>query len=411
MPGEPPQPDVTVFGAGPAGLMAAQAAVDAGARVVVHEGMRTAGRKFLVAGKGGLNLTHGEPLPDFLEKYGAARAHLAPFIEAFPPDALRAFAAALGQETFVGTSGRVFPKEKKAAPLLRAWIARLKRQGVTFRTKSRLASLERVAGRATVLALGGASWPETGSDGAWVEMLRGAGVEVADLAPSNVGFEVAWPDGFLAKAEGASLKNVALSFAGATSRGDIAITKYGVEGTPVYRLSASMRDALLRRGGEPPIVTVDLKPDLDAGALATRLAAAMAGGKSRSSALRSGARLDDAALALLATAAKEADAAALAARVKSVPLRITAPRPIAEAISSAGGVRWSAVGPDLMLARLPGVFVAGEMLDWEAPTGGYLLTACFATGRAAGAAAAVWAGVRGSESPKDRRIPLPPKQG
>ncbi len=364
---------IAIIGAGPAGLMAAQAARDGGAEVTVFEAKRTAGRKFLVAGKGGLNLTNAEPLEPFLARYREGTPRLAPFVRAFSPEKLRAFADGLGQTTWVGSSRRVFPKDAKAAPLLRAWIARLKKNGVKFHTRTRWIGFEGRAPRfepahassfdACVLALGGGSWPETGSDGSWVSILRDAGVDVRELAPSNCGFDVEWPAAFLAKAEGKALKNVALTVAGETARGDVTITKNGIEGSPVYRLSP-----LLRRVA-PGEIALDLKPDLTGEQVKAKLAT-----KSL--------KLDPIAKALLGSDVS---------RAKSFPLRVERPRPLAEAISSAGGVAWEELDDNLMLRKLPGVFVAGEMIDWEAPTGGYLLQACFATGCAAGAAAIRWA--------------------
>ena len=404
---------VLVIGGGPAGLAAAMAAVEAGASVTVAEAGRIAGRKFLVAGKGGLNLTHAEPLPDFLSRYGDSAERLAPFVRAHPPDELRALAAALGQETFVGTSGRVFPKDAKAAPMLRAWLARLRARGVELRTRRRLVGLsaggkgggveaefvdtrgarERVRAGAIVLALGGASWPETGSTGAWIPLLREAGVDVAPLSPSNAGVDVELPVEFLEANQGAALKHVALSLGSERAAGDVVITRTGLEGAPVYRLNRAVREALARDGRAE--LLVDLKPDLTVDALTAKLGSA--GGKSLSTRL-SALKFSPSARALLRTRPREAgDAHAVASRLKAFPVRVRALRPIAEAISSAGGVRWSALDEHLMLRALPGVFVAGEMIDWDAPTGGYLLQACWSTGAAAGAAAASHAARRPSQ--------------
>lgn len=387
---------VAVIGGGPAGLMAAEAATAAGASVALFEHERSVGRKFLVAGKGGLNLTHSEPLESLLDRYGSSRSRLEPFVRAFPPDALRAFADALGQETWVGSSGRVFPKESKAAPLLRAWVARLKKQGVTFHAQrdwrgwapnGKLLFIcprkgdELFAADATVLALGGASWPETGSDGAWVPILRGVGVDVAPLAAANAGWIVALPDGFAERFAGVALKSIAITAAGERARGDVIVTRDGIEGTPVYKLGRAIRDHV------PANVALDLKPDSDAASLATRLA--KGGSKSRSTKLK-GLGLDDASRALAsALLGDAADPEAIASRLKALELRVNGFRPIAEAISSAGGVRWDELDDRLMLVKKPGVFIAGEMIDWDAPTGGYLLQACFSTGRAAGRAAAI----------------------
>ena len=392
---------VVVVGGGPAGLMAAEAAVARGATVAVFDQTRSVGRKLLVAGKGGLNLTHAEPLDTFLDRYGEARARLEPFVRAFPPAALRALADSLGQTTWVGSSGRVFPKDAKAAPLLRAWISRLKRAGVRFHTQyawrgwhpsGRLAFRvgereELVSCDACVLALGGGSWPRTGSDARWVHILRAAGVEVTPLAPANVGWVTALPPAFVEKWNGAAIKSIALSIGGSRAHGDAIVTAHGIEGTPVYRLGAEVRRAL-ERG--PVSVTLDLKADSDLDSLERRLT--KGGSKSRSTKLAALA-LDDAsrALAQALLPRETLDPRALAIALKSLSLTVTALRPLEEAISSAGGVRWNELTEGLMLIRRPGVFVAGEMIDWEAPTGGYLLQACFATGRAAGDAAASFA--------------------
>ena len=389
------KPRVVVVGGGPAGLMAAEAASARGAEVVVVERKRSVGRKFLVAGKGGLNLTHSEPLDSFLRKYGGASPHLEPFVRAFPPDALRAFADALGQTTWIGSSGRVFPKDAKAAPLLRAWVARLRRGGVEFRSRLRWAGFgeqrepvflredgaeERLPAHATVLALGGASWPETGSDGAWVDVLRGAGIGVAALAPANAGWVATLAPGVAEKLAGEPLKSIALSVGTERARGDVVVTKDGLEGTPVYRLGPALRAALAN--ASPAIVLLDLKPDSEPAALTHALSRSAS--KSLSTRLR-GIRLDGAARTLaLATLGAVREPSELARRLKALPLEVTGFRPIAEAISSAGGVRWDEIDERLMLRTAPGIFVAGEMLDWEAPTGGYLLQACFSTGRAAG---------------------------
>lgn len=385
---------VAVIGGGPAGLMAAEAAAAAGASVAVFDHKRSVGRKFLVAGKGGLNLTHSEPLDAFLDRYGSSRARLEPFVRAFPPEALRAFADALGQKTWVGSSGRVFPRESKAAPLLRAWIARLRKSGVTFHVQREWRGWsgkkllftcpqqgdELFAADATVLALGGASWPETGSDGAWTSILRESGIALTPLVAANAGWVVTLPDGFASRFAGAAMKTVAITAGGETARGDVIVTADGLEGTPVYRLGPRVRDRL------PADVTLDLKPDSGAAALSAKLA--KGGSKSRSTKLRS-LHLDDASRALASALLGELkDAEAIASRVKGLPLTVTGFRPIAEAISTAGGVAWAELDERLMLLQRPGVFVAGEMIDWDAPTGGYLLQACFSTGLAAGRAAA-----------------------
>jgi uncharacterized flavoprotein (TIGR03862 family) len=392
--------DAVVAGAGPAGLAAAEALACAGRRVVVYDAAPSPARKFLLAGRGGLNLTHSEPLELFLDRYGPAAERLGRAIAAFTPADLRVWAESLGEETFVGSSGRVFPKSFKATPLLRAWLRRLDGLGARLRPRRRLIGLER-GGRlrfagpdgveetnaaAVVLALGGASWPRLGADGGWVDWLGAAGVEVAPLKPANCGFRVAWSAHLADRFAGAPLKAIALTHAGRTVRGEAMIDRDGVEGGAVYALSAALRDAIARDGGAT--LAVDLKPDLGVDALAARLRRRQ--GESTSTLLRR-AGLTPAAIALAREAGPlPAAADALAARIKQVELRLTAPAPIARAISSAGGVKWAEIDETFMLRKLPGVFVAGEMIDWEAPTGGYLLQACFATGRAAGAGAAAW---------------------
>ncbi|MBP0463053.1 TIGR03862 family flavoprotein [Roseomonas sp. PWR1] len=385
---------ILVIGAGPAGLMAAEAAAGAGASVTVHDHMPSPARKLLIAGRGGLNLTHSEPLEAFLDHYGPARARLEPFIRAFPPDALVAWCEALGQPTFVGSSGRVFPRAMKASPLLRAWLARLASLGVALKTRHRwigfapdgaprFATPEGEAilrADAVVLALGGASWPRLGSDGAWTALLPGCAV--APLRPANMGFAIAWSDHLRARFAGTPLKRIALAFEGRTVRGEAVLTEQGIEGGAVYALSAPLREAIARDGAA--LLRLDLRPDVALADLSRRLAA-RARGVSLSNHLRRAAGLPPVAVALVQEAlhagASPADPAAL---VKALPLRLTAPFPIARAISSAGGLAWAEVDETLMLRSHPGVFACGEMLDWEAPTGGYLLQACFATGRAAG---------------------------
>jgi len=398
---------IAVVGAGPAGLIAAETLAAAGHRVTVHDHMASAGRKFLMAGRGGLNLTHSEPIDTFLTRYGIAAERLRPAIEAFPPEALRAWSEGLGQATFVGTSGRVFPHAMKASPLLRAWLHRLAARGVTFAMRHRWNGWDRdsrlvfatpegdvaVAADATVLALGGASWPRLGSDASWVAILERAGVHVAPLKPANCGFLIDWSQTMRERFAGSPLKPVALAFEGHTIRGEAMITTTGLEGGAVYALSAPLRDAIMAHG--TAILHVDLRPDLGLDALAARLDRPRAK-QSRSTFLRKAAGLAPPAIALvnevLARRKGEPDAAAFAALIKAVPLRLTGTAPIARAISSAGGVPFDEIDATFMLRKTPGVFVAGEMLDWEAPTGGYLLTACFATGMAAAKGAMAWLG-------------------
>jgi hypothetical protein len=385
---------IAIVGAGPAGLYAAEVLADAGHAVAVYDAMPAPGRKLLVAGHSGLNLTHSEPLPGFAARYGAQSERFATWLTAFGPEQLRAWADGLGAETFVGSSGRVFPKAFKAANLLAAWLERLRSLGVRFHMRHRLSAIEPgprlrfngpageviVEPRAALLALGGASWPETGSDAAWVPLLAAHGVRIAPLAPANCGFESPWSSHLRAHA-GAPLKTIGLAFAGQQVRGEVVITAYGLEGGGLYPLGAPLRAALAAHDG-PALLTLDLKPDLDHAALTARLAAPR-DGASLASVLRKRLRLTPAAIALLnerTTPAERQDPATLAARLKALPVPLTRARPLAEAISSAGGIDFAEVDEHLMLRRLPGVFVAGEMLDWEAPTGGYLLQGCFTTG-------------------------------
>mgnify|MGYP001810460270 FL=1 len=412
-----PPHDVAVIGAGPAGLMAAEALAERGHAVHVFDGMPSAGRKFLLAGKGGLNLTHGEDWARFVTRYRCGAGGRAPAlqaaIDAFPAQALRDWAAARGVETFVGSSGRVFPRDLKAAPLLRVWLHRLRGQGVQFHMRHRwlgwaddgalrLATPQgetALRPRATVLALGGASWQRLGSDGAWWPWLREAGVALAPLVPSNCGFDVAWSEKLQREHAGAPLKGVLRRCEAFEQRGEMVLTAGGVEGSLVYAASATLRDALARDGHAT--FTLDLLPDRDA-AWVAREVAHPRGSRSLGSQLQSRLNLGAAKAALLWEVvmrhepAARNDLARLAQLVKALPVTATAARPIDEAISSAGGVAFEALDPRLMLQVKPGVFCAGEMLDWEAPTGGYLLTACFATGRAAGEGAAAWLGSAGA---------------
>ena len=412
---QPDPPPVAVVGGGPAGLMAAEVLSAHGAAVTVYERMPSVGRKLLMAGRGGLNLTHGEDLDRFLSHYGAAEPRLRDAIAAFPPQAVRAWSEGLGQPTFVGSSGRVFPVAMKASPLLRAWLARLRERGVRFALHHRWTGWDRV-GRlsfcgpdgahvavesdATVLALGGASWPRLGSDGSFVATLEGAGVAVAPLKPANCGFLTSWSDHFRSRFEGEPLKRIRLSFGDASARGEALVTASGLEGGAVYALSAPIRDAIAAKG--EATLAVDLRPDLAADALGARLRAPR-GKQSLSSFLRAAGRLSPVAVALLheATLATGATLGTLspddlARLIKAVPVRLTGVAPLARAISTAGGVSLDEVDQDFMLRRRPGVFAAGEMLDWEAPTGGYLLQACFATGAAAARGALMRLAARGA---------------
>ena len=396
---------VAVIGGGPAGLMAADVLSQAGVQVDLYDAMPSVGRKFLLAGVGGMNLTHSEPFDVFLSRYGARAAAIKPLLQDFPAAALREWIHELGVETFVGSSGRVFPRDMKAAPLLRAWLHRLRAGGVRFHVRHRWLGWNQagalrfatpwgeVAARAdaAVLALGGGSWAKLGSDGAWAPLLAQHGVALAPLLPSNCGFDVTggWSDHLRSRFAGQPLKTVALRFTDAAGqtherRGELMLSDSGIEGSLVYALSAPLRDTIAADGAAA--VQLDLAPDK---ALA-RVVAEVAhprGARSLSSHLQSRAGIRGAKMALLReilAAAQLNDPLALAHAIKSLPLTLVATRPLDEAISSAGGVRFEALDDTLMLRDVPGVFCAGEMLDWEAPTGGYLLTACFASGRAAG---------------------------
>lgn len=387
---------MAVVGAGPAGLRAAEVAVAANLRVVLCDAQASAGRKFLVAGRGGLNLTHGEAVEDFPKRYRAEAERWCDLLSEFGPDALRAWAEQLKVETYVGTSSRVFPRGQKAAALLRAWLQRLRRVGVEFRTRARLTRLTREGNRwrldfmegaalladAVVLALGGASWPETGSDGTWPPFLAAYGVEMRSFVAANCGWNVLWSTGVLERAEGLPLKNLSVTAGDETVLGELLITRYGLEGGAIYRLGPVLR-ALAR-----PELRIDFKPQVTADTLRARVAHSLLPGEwFRAWKLSAGA------IALLEGFFPDdcIDRDRTIARVKNFVLRLESPRPIAEAISTAGGVRWQELSETLMLHKMPGVFLAGEMIDWEAPTGGYLLQGCFSTGTRAGRAAATYA--------------------
>ncbi len=393
-----PSPSAHVVGAGPAGLMAAERLALAGVAVTVIDRMPSVGRKLLMAGRGGLNLTHDEPMPVFLDRYGPARDRLAPALAAFPPDALHAWCEALGQPVFVGTSSRVFPVALKASPLLRAWLARLQAQGVMFVLRHRWTGWDsdgasafdpQLAGAAdaTVLAMGGASWPRLGSDGAWTAGLQRGGVGIAPLLPANCGFQVQWTDIFRQRFEGTPLKRIAATFGGRTVRGEATVTAGGIEGGLIYALSSALRNAVAAQG--QALLRLDLRPDLSLDEL-TRRVALPRRAQSLSTFLRKTAGLSPVAIALLRETEAPSDPGPLAAHIKFLPLRLTGATGIARAISTAGGVRLDELDERWMLRNRPGVFVAGEMLDWEAPTGGYLLQAAFSTGYVAGEAAAAW---------------------
>ena len=428
--------DAAIIGAGPAGLMAAEALAQAGRSVHVFDAMPSVGRKFLLAGKGGMNLTHSEPFHDFVTRYGARRAQLEPQLARFGPDALRDWAQGLGVQTFVGTSGRVFPTDLKAAPLLRAWLQRLRGAGVQLHMRHRWlgwdgegqlcfatsAGERRVTARTTVLALGGASWPQLGSDAAWVPLLADKGVEIAPLQPANCGFDVprvaapvgetrrafflellgrqplpavGWSPLFTERFAGQPFKSVALSFTDSQGRhfarrGEFVATATGVEGSLVYAVSSLLRDEIAAHGHAT--FYLDLLPDHSSERVLADVRHPR-GARSLSSHLKGRLGIEGIKAAILYEQLGKdgmADPLALAHAIKALPITVVAPRPVQEAISSAGGVRFEALDAHLMLRALPGVFCAGEMLDWEAPTGGYLLTACLASGRAAGEGAVRW---------------------
>jgi uncharacterized flavoprotein (TIGR03862 family) len=398
---------LVVVGGGPAGLMAAEAARAAGLEVDLYDAKGSVGRKFLIAGKGGLNLTHSEARPGFDARFGTRRDDVGPWLDALDADAVRAWARGLGVETYVGSSGRVFPLDRKAAPLLRAWVHRLREGGARFHVHHRWLGWDeagalrfdapggerRVRADAVVLALGGGSWPQLGSDGAWQPVLQARGVDVAPLQPANCGFDVAWSDFFRARHAGAPIKHVVAHWLDAAGRaherqGECVASDAGVEGSLVYAIGADLREAIARDGDV--VLHLDLAPERDRASLEAALARP-ANGRSLGERLRRLAGLDAVKVALVHEVLPRdalADPARVAGAIKRLPLRLLRPRPIAEAISSAGGVRLEALDEGLMCRALPGVFCAGEMLDWEAPTGGYLLTASLASGLVAGRAAA-----------------------
>jgi uncharacterized flavoprotein (TIGR03862 family) len=379
-----------------------------GASVTVYDAMPSAGRKLLMAGRGGLNLTHSEALPTFLTRYREAAPRLKAAIEAFPPDRLREWSDALGQPTFVGSSGRVFPQTFKASPLLRAWLRRLAAAGVRFALRHRWTGWDHegrllfqtpdgprtIAASATVLALGGASWPRLGSDGAWVDLLAARSVNISPHRPANCGFTVSWSDVFRDRFEGQPLKGVALSFGQHTVRAEAIITRSGIEGGGIYALAADLREAIAVSG--EAMLHVALRPDLDAKDLIARLSAPR-GKQSLANVLRKAAQLSPVASGLLQEAAiasgrrlASLSPIDLAHLINAVPIKLHGVAPIARAISTAGGIAFDELDANFMIRRLPGTFAAGEMLDWEAPTGGYLLQASFATGAAAGQGALKW---------------------
>ncbi len=398
---------IGIIGGGPAGLMAAEAASNLGAQVTLFEAMPSVGRKLLMAGKSGLNITHGEDRAALISRFGASADRLRSVLEAFDGEAVRDWCAGLGVETFVGSSGRVFPKQMKASPLLRAWLRRLAQGGVQIRVRHRWTGFdgdalvfETAEGRrletfdAVVLALGGASWPRLGSDAAWVPWLEDAGIGVAPFRPTNCGFDVQWSEFFVERFAGAPVKAVVATSDAGSLPGEFVVTRHGIEGSLVYAHSVALRDRL---GGEG---RAELRLDLVPGRSVERLAQDLARQKPKDSfanRVRKAAGLDGVKLALFRELTPEAAGLtpeALAARIKALPLHVDRTRPIEQAISTAGGVRWRELDDGFMLKSRPGFFVAGEMLDWEAPTGGYLLTACLATGKKAGTEAARYAAAR-----------------
>jgi uncharacterized flavoprotein (TIGR03862 family) len=400
---------VGIIGGGPAGLMAAETVRAAGAEVNLYDAMASLGRKFLLAGKGGLNLTHAEPVEAFLLRYGSRRIQIEPLIKAFGPEALREWVHALGIKTFAGTSGRIFPNAMKSAPLLRAWLRRLRAAGVQFHVRHRWTGWNEhgalsfvspqgpiaVRTDATILALGGGSWPGLGSDAAWVPFLKGRGVLLAPLRPANCGFDVNWSEHVRTKYSGHPVKSVCVMVKNdrrgeSWHPGEFVITHSGIEGGVIYAVSAALRDEITREG--VATLWLDLAPERDVLRLTHDLSRPR-GKRTMASHLQRYAHIEGIKAALLREVIPKqdfTDPARLAAAIKKLPLRLVAPRPLEEAISTAGGVRFEALDDRLMIKDIPGVFCAGEMLDWEAPTGGYLLTACFSTGHAAGAGAVAW---------------------
>jgi len=395
---------VAIIGGGPAGLMAAEVLCQHDVKVEVYDSMSSLGRKFLMAGKSGLNLTHSEPFEQFVSRYGKRHAEIEPMLKSFGPDELREWASGLGVETFVGTSGRVFPKEMKASPLLRAWLKRLNSAGVSFHLRHKWVGWnadrslifktsegeKTVNADAVVLALGGGSWARLGSDGAWVNWLSQAGIKVDALKPSNCGFDVAWSPHFRKRFDGHPIKSVVLSFESFRGQGEFIVTKEGVEGSLIYAASALMRDVIEAKS--KAVMLLDMAPDRSHEWLIEKLSKPR-GSRSMASHLEKTVGLKGVKVGLLHEFLPKEDFAnveKLAAFIKQLPIPLIAPRPLDEAISSAGGVTFESLNENLMLREMPGIFCAGEMLDWEAPTGGYLLTACFASGRAAGEGVLKW---------------------
>lgn len=404
-----PTPTLAIIGGGPAGLMAAEAACGTGLPVHLFEAKGSVGRKFLIAGKGGLNLTHSEPRPNFDGRYRERANDIATWLDSFDADALRAWARGLGIDTFVGSSGRVFPTDRKAAPLLRGWVHRLKVAGVQFHVQHRWLGWDAngalrfatpsgeasFTADATVLALGGGSWPQLGSDGAWVDALTARGIDIAPLQPANCGFDIGWSDFIANKFAGTPLKPVIAHWPDIDNtthalQGECVLTEHGIEGSLIYAISAELRDRIARNG--EATLHLDLVPGRTLERLQNDLAKPR-NGRSLGEHLRRQTGIDAAKAALVFEVLDQPaqqDMTQVAGALKSLPLRLLRPRPLAETISTAGGVRLHALDDALMVKQHPGLFCAGEMLDWEAPTGGYLLTACFASGLRAGRGAAKW---------------------
>jgi len=402
---------VAIIGGGPAGLMAAEVLSQAGVKVDLYDAMPSVGRKFLMAGKGGMNITHSEPFDKFLSRYGSRRSHIKPMLDTFGPEALRAWVQGLGIETFIGSSGKVFPVDMKAAPLLRAWLHRLRVNGVSFYMRHQWlgwvdgengmlrfltpAGEAKVSADAVVLALGGGSWARLGSTGAWVPLLVRRGVSVEPLQPSNCGFDVDWSEFFRSRFAGQPLKSVQASFTNSAGSefcqlGELVVTADGVEGSLIYKMSALLREQIAASG--TAMIYLDLAPGKDKQFLIDRISQSR-GKHTMANHLRKRIGIDGVKAALLREVLLKEDfddPIRLCEAIKALPVKLVAARPIDEAISSAGGVTFEALDERLMIRSVPGVFCAGEMLDWEAPTGGYLLTACFAGGRVAGEGVLAW---------------------
>lgn len=397
---------VAIIGGGPTGLMAAEVISQAGIKISIYDAMPSVGRKFLMAGKGGLNITHSDPYDLFLSRYGSRSGNIKPMLDRFDADALRTWVHQLGIETFIGSSGRIFPAEMKAAPLLRAWLHRLRQSGVTFHVRHQWLGWsstntqilrfmspqgnKEVNADVCVLALGGGSWPQLGSTGAWVSLLAQRDVQIVPLAPANCGFDVAWSEYFRGRFGGQPLKSVKATFNDFQRQGDCVVTATGIEGSLIYALSAPLREEIVTE--RSATLYLDLMPDKSLASLIEKFSQPR-GKQSMANHLRKRLGIEGVKAGLLREilpAADFNDPIKLCSAIKTLPIKLTATRPLAEAISSAGGVSFDAVDEHLMLCNLPGIFCAGEMLDWEAPTGGYLLSACFASGRMAGEGVLKW---------------------